>query len=514
MIAPPISTVIGAPPPFGAEPSGQGSEGSPLPALSGVYAGYRIIRTVTSSEHELLVLVERMRDGEDMWLRTLQPGLVPEVVAFYAARYEGELEAAGRLASTGAIAHVRERIVVGGDGHADRPGLVMDIPRGRGLDTILAESLQARPMREVLRWFRRLVGVLEAAHAEGLGHGRLQARDIFVDNNRVFVLGLTAPGAGDLVGISPKQPRATIAELHRQDVHALAYILYHATTGRPPVHGFPYTGQPAAPTSFLENYPESLSHFLLHRLSPDGEDPVTDAAVFRKALESLAMDPEFRRAAAFDPDDDHPMVAVARRERWWRRAMGTVITAGIAASVAGAMAFGVTRVQIQSLERRIAVLSEAVPSTAAGAGVDEAPVRTRADAWECIHRQFGPGGDGQLQAAEAHRCAALVPGLTLEELADELAGILTGFVAAPPAATEASTFLQLFRLGADEVEAHVRHRLQGGMSTEALDAWVAENLDDSSPVLRQLEARGGAVGAWARVRLQPPEQPSSAMLGL
>jgi hypothetical protein len=465
--------------------------------IDGVFDGYRIQRQVMTLEGEAVFEGERVRDGERVWIWTsrasgsaLDPSALRE-------KYEGRVRATRRVGTTGGALGIREIIQIG-----VAPGLVTEAPRGRSLDDLLADSVQPRSIREVLQWFGPLMATMDTAHSDHIVHGALTPRHVYLDNShRPTVLGLTET-----------EDDAADAVAQRADVLALATLLYHATTGRPPKAGFPYTGQPASPREIVETFPDGLARFLVQRLAAADDDPVTDACVFRRSLEALSVDPDFRKAAGIEAsaNDPAPPVVIERDPNKWKRLLVPLAAAGIAAIAMGGITYSVMNVRLDAAERRAAAATAAPPITVVtppvAMGARGGPTR---DAWSCVHAQFGAAGDGALSPEEAGDCVRHSPGVTLADLAAELDRIRVGLsgeaVASDAAASEDKSYRDLFELGADELAMHVRHRLEHQLAMDSLDRWVSRNLTGSvAGIMRTLAARNDAVAIWARGRLGMP----------
>ena len=459
--------------------------------FDGVFDGYRFRRQVTAIPSEAIFLAERVRDGEEVWVWTPKgaDGEAPDF-ALARVRYEAMGRAARKLGTTSGVLGVRDIIQVG-----EAPGLVTDVPRGRPLDEILVETVQPRALREVLRWFGRLLTVFESAHNDVVVHGTLTERCIYIDKSgRPVVLGLMDKDEDDPDG-------------RRADVRSLAVLLYHATSGRPPKAGFPYTGQAASPREFIENYPESLARFLVQRLGAGEGDPVTDAGVFRRALEALSVDPDFRKAASIEGgrNDPAPAVIIERRAHQWRPILVTTIAAAIASVAVGAVVYSVMQVRLESAERRA---EHAIfPVVASAPSEEPLLMGDRLDAWICIHEHFLPGTDGRLSPEEASACVGRAPGLTVDELRAELLRVASGLEGSMSASdaevSEDNSYRKLFLLGADEVAAHVRYRLESQLPTRSLDAWLTRHIDEFGGVVQTLARRDDSVAGWAKARLEP-----------
>lgn len=467
--------------------------------LGRTFEGYKPVEVVATGDDEVLFVGERVRDGGRVWIRTGRRLEDDALRARLSERYEAEKVAARRLASVAQILSVREIIHIDG-----APALVTDIPRGRPLSDIHSESRVATPLKELLPWFRTLLTAMEAAHAEDTAHGALQSRAVYLDKRgRVTICGIAAAD-GD-------------AAMRRTDVTSLARLLYHASTGKPPRRGFPDTGMPRSPDEIVPGYPATLARFLCRRLSDDADDSVQDAGVFRRSIDALSVDPEFRKAAGQgDPAETGGAGVIIERvsaERRWRRLawLSLVATLLVAASVT--VTFLVMEVRVDEARR---TAMEARPLVAGGG--ESVMVRAASDprlaVWECLHSPFLTGdaqgvdaGAAGMTPRHAAECMRLSPTIKRDELRHEAAR-LVALLEAQPISTDLEqaadrSYGRLFDAGPDSVAEYVAYRLQHDMPTTAIDDWIQTHLADPSvATLRTLAGRQDEVAVWARGILQ------------
>lgn len=511
-------------------PSSAGVDASPASVvppnalIGNIFVGYRLCRIVATFAEEIVFLAEHTRDGRMVWIRAARETISHEEELLLEKRYEAELRASRKLSASGVALPVRELMRV-----RERPAMVTDVPRGEPLDALLATSLQPRPLRDVLGWYRKVVLTFEQAHADSVVHGYLSPRHIFVDGERLTLLGLMEPDFDD------QQSRSS-------DIRALASILYYATTGRPPRAGFPYTGHPTPPRELVEGYPDALSRFLMQRLTIEADDPVKNATIFRRSLEALVVDPNFRRSAAPEGDrsGEVPTIIVDRRaDRQLQKVAWGVAIAVIAGCIAIAVTYAVMSVRLRTAETRAlaastvadATLAEAtggvirdasgspeLPDTPAGR-IQSKPLisdasltvaaRSRLDAWRCLHAEI-VAGDGKLEPRETSTCMTGVPTLSASDLLSELdevrVGLLGDRTGSDADASEHGSYARLFGRGADEVEADVRYRIENALPKDRIERFITENIDgEVGGIMRTLAARDGPVAAWARRRLGLPQ---------
>ena len=403
------------------------------------FDGYRLNDIVALGDDEVLYAAERIRDGDRVWIRTPR-STDTATRARFSLRYDAELTASERLKSVDAVLPVRETISVNAG-----PGLVTDVPRGRALHDLFAEQTAPWPLKEVMPWFARLVGAMEAAHLEKAGHGSLQPRAVWLDDaRRVTVCGVATMAPEPLV------------ETCRNDVRALAALLYRATTGRAPVAGVADTGMPPGPETYVPDYPSSLGRFLRRRFASDVDEPVENAGVFRRSLKALEVDPAYCRAVGIEPRPDD--VASERPEaprvpeRTWRLLAWTMFAAAGFVAIAVVSTVLMMNVRIESAyDSGFAAGRDSAPVRKSGAD-DAGPRVPRLDAWACVHRAFLPGGPGAVRGGELADCLRLAPDVSLSTLADEAQAVALAFadVAHAPRGDSGEVYRKLFAEGPDQ----------------------------------------------------------------
>ena len=470
------------------------------------FDGYRITSPVASGDDETLFEGERVRDGDEVWIR------VPRArdSASYArlkARYLAEQVAATELRSTGAVLMAREVIELDG-----APALVTNRPSGQSLNDYFSKVHGPQSIRAVLGWFKRLVGALESAHEIGIAHGNLSGRAIYLDDRqRVTVYGLATMTGARLV------------EARQTDARALSFILYRATTGINPSLGFPHTGQPRSPSVIVEGYPPTLARFLVKRLSEESQDddPVNNAGVFRRSLDAMAVDPEFRRRAGLLRTGTTADLVVETRDALagMRRFVPWVVATTFLCIACVGVTYLAMQSQVEQVQRRSAArgrqtveqVAPAAPAVPTGlVEVSEG----REAAWTCLHRAFGPTDQGAISRVDIAQCLRLVPEATPAEMAREAARLGQALEESvrvlPKDQSVEAGYHRLFVMGADEVEQHLRYRIARRLSTARFEAWVQANRSSQVlGVLATLSARRGRVAAWARSQLTPEGQGQS-----
>ncbi len=454
------------------------------------FEGYKLVDVVASGVEEVLYLAERVRDGGRVWVRTaklVEPDPAHERLR---QRYDAEKTAAVKVASTGgAILPVREVIELDGV-----PAIVTDIPKGRSLNDVFADGSQELRLLETLPWLRRLMTTVEAAHNVGAAHGSLGGRAVYLDEDRVTVCGLAV-----MEGERLKQAMLS-------DVVALSSLMYHATCGNAPRPGFPDTGMPVSPEHYVDGYPASLARFLRRRLAKDqAADPVENAGIFRRSIDALSVDPQFRKAAGVVDEDAHSQqVVIQKRKIDWQGLKWPVALGGLAVGVSVLITFMVMEVRIEE-----AKMSAARPTAPTKLAVAPAAPETnpRLAAWRCVHARFTRLEDGPIAPRGIRECMRLAPHVTIDELRTETALILEGLESTPRpndgGISAAAGYKRMFIQGPDAVAQHVRYRLDRDLPIDELERWLAANpATQNKAVLTTLSAGQGKVAAWSKRALQ------------
>ncbi len=161
-------------------------------------------------------------------------------------RFEREAQAAARVHHPNVLDVVD--VVRAADG---RPCIVTELLEGEELGVLL-ERRKKLPIPEAVEIIRQACFGLAAAHAEGIVHRDLKPSNLFVCTRRegghaVKVLdfgvakvtdGAALTRVGTVVGtpayMAPEQARGLPGVDARADVYAIAAVLYHLVTGRPP----------------------------------------------------------------------------------------------------------------------------------------------------------------------------------------------------------------------------------------------------------------------------------------
>jgi hypothetical protein len=146
-----------------------------------------------------------------------------------------------RAAGVAALANASPAVprVRGSGRDDDRVFLVVEEPRGRRLDDVLAGG-QPLEIERALGITLRVAEVLEAAHNLGVTHGTLTPAVVTVDDadDAVVVSGFEIAIVWEALAPPPRESRLEGVEAsqaaERADVQALGGFLYHLVTGVPP----------------------------------------------------------------------------------------------------------------------------------------------------------------------------------------------------------------------------------------------------------------------------------------
>jgi hypothetical protein len=247
-------------------------------------------------------------------------------------RLVAEAEVAARLSHPGIVTILDV-------GRNDRGGwLVQEFLTGRTLNERLEEG--ALSLRETLRVGMDVARALAHAHANGVVHRDLTARNVFLcEDGQVKLLDLgmaQAFGQRKLEGgtpdyMAPEQARGA-PEDERVDVYSLGVLLYRMIAGESPVPAEGIAEGRPAPRLDIPELP-GLGELIGHMLAPDPMDRPRDAAVVLAELDALALTLP-RTGTGTRPG------AVRVRKRWPRWAIAAaalvvpLITAGAGALAA------------------------------------------------------------------------------------------------------------------------------------------------------------------------------------
>ena len=277
------------------------------------------------------VVIHRARHvvtGRPVALQVLRP-LIDPTMGGSLRTLRRELAALNRLRH----AHVAEILETGelGDG---RPFLVVEWVAGRSLQTLLDARVRL-PVDEALPIADEIGAALSAAHALGVVHGELTARNV----------GLVARGEHHAVklvnfGMAPRSANG-LPQTRAGDLFALGALVYQMVTGRRP------PANPPPPSVYAE-LPHAFDEVVLRCLRADPATRWATVDDFLTALRAAAsgtelvaelyvtayLDPAIEQIDAAALDDADRALFLA--QRWLERQKVALVLPGAGAVVATA----------------------------------------------------------------------------------------------------------------------------------------------------------------------------------
>jgi serine/threonine-protein kinase len=213
---------------------------------------YRILRKIGEGGMGAVYLAEHSLIGRRAAIKSLLPSL--SVQREIVDRFFNEARATTSIPDPGIVQ------VFDFGFHTDGTAfIVMEFLEGEPLDARI-RRFHRLPVSDALRLTRQAAGSLAAAHARGIVHRDLKPENIFLvrdpeaqggERPKILDFGIaklggdnpnqmkTRTGAmmGTPVYMSPEQCRGAGLVDHRSDIYALACVLFHMLTGRPPFDG-------------------------------------------------------------------------------------------------------------------------------------------------------------------------------------------------------------------------------------------------------------------------------------
>lgn len=226
-----------------------------------------------------------------------------------------------------------------------RPFLVVEWVAGRSLQTLLDERGKL-PLDEALPIADEIAGALAAAHALGVVHGELHARNVgLVARGEHQTVKLVNFGMSRLSGmkLAPEQSRGdgkTLAD-RRADVFALGALLYQMVTGvQPGAEPPPPSAGATVPFAFDEVVLRALRRDPARRW--DGVEPMMTALrtaasgteLVAELYVSAFLDPTVERVDAAALEDAERALALA--QHWLEEQQLALVLGGAGAVVATA----------------------------------------------------------------------------------------------------------------------------------------------------------------------------------
>ncbi|MEM9073169.1 MAG: protein kinase, partial [Myxococcota bacterium] len=201
---------------------------------------------------------------------------------------------------------VREARVLGGsseeglvqvydvDVRPPTPYLVTEPLRGQTLDRTLVIS-SALPFETAYRWITTLAEALCAAHRLGFVHAAVRPSAIFVDGDRVKLLGFgSARATGSRSSGEAEAPADVVPYVApellesgtidpRIDVYALGAVAYRLLAGQPPELG----GKREPPSHYTPALPAGVDVFIARALASDPQKRIQSMTQFLAGWEQL-----------------------------------------------------------------------------------------------------------------------------------------------------------------------------------------------------------------------------------
>jgi len=222
-------------------------------------------------------------------------------------------------------------------------------------------SLRSRLAREgplsipdALRVLQDVTRALQYAHEHGVVHRDIKPDNVMMSGGAAVVtdfgiakavsaaqapgttadLTLTGSGIGTVAYMAPEQAVGDPASDHRADIYSLGCLAYEVLTGKPPFHDMPLhqvaaahmSTVPALVTEVRADVPESLGQLVAQCLAKD------PAARPQTAAEALAVLEGSATVTA-------PVISPLRKPRRLVRPRTALLTAGMAAALAGSVFF-------------------------------------------------------------------------------------------------------------------------------------------------------------------------------
>lgn len=276
-----------------------------LPRSGDVVLGrYRVEEPLASGGMGLVVRATHLELNQSVALKFITPSSLDPAVA--AERFLREARATFRLRSEFTV-----RVLDAGTLPNGSPVMVMELLEGKDLKGLIAERGQL-PAAEAVQYAVQVCDALGEAHALGVVHRDLKARNIFITKRvdgspcaKVLDFGiskiadeghgpLTAPDValGSPRYMAPEQWQSAATVDARADIYALGAVLYEMLTGKIPLAGIPLeelikriaAGAIPSPRELRPDLSEPLSRAVLKALRPHPDERFPTAGHFAAAL--------------------------------------------------------------------------------------------------------------------------------------------------------------------------------------------------------------------------------------
>jgi len=279
-----------------------------------VVAGkYRIERELGSGGMGVVVCATHLQLNQHVALKFLvDSGLEAHVAA---ERFLREARATFRLRSEHTV-----RVMDVGTLPAGQPFIVMELLEGKDFKQLVADR-GPLPPQEAALYMLQVLAALQEAHALGIVHRDLKARNLFLTTRvdgtpcvKVLDFGisklgeeeapLTLPdvGLGSPRYMAPEQWTSAATVDARADIYAAGAVLYELVTGQIPLQGLPLAevikrsraGAIPSPKEIRPELPEAMCRAVLKALRPRPEERFPTAMHFAQALREAMPDAENR----------------------------------------------------------------------------------------------------------------------------------------------------------------------------------------------------------------------------
>jgi len=284
------------------------------PRVGDVVAGkYRIERPLGSGGMGVVVCATHLQLNQPVALKFLVDGALDAHVA--AERFLREARATFRLRSE----HTVRAMDVGTLSNG-QPFIVMELLEGMDFKQLVAERGPLPPQEGVL-YLLQVCSALQEAHAVGIIHRDLKARNLFLTRRvdgtpcvKVLDFGisklgedeapLTLPdmGMGSPRYMAPEQWSSAATVDARADIYAAGAVLYELLTGQLPLQGMALAevikrlraGAIPSPKDIRPEVPDALCRAVMKALRPHPEERYPTAMHFAQALREAMPEAETR----------------------------------------------------------------------------------------------------------------------------------------------------------------------------------------------------------------------------
>jgi hypothetical protein len=231
------------------------------------------------------------REGRHVAIRTFRlDAMEPQAAATFEARLRAQTAAAAALQHPNIVA------VYDCDRQGQTASQAMEFVEGENLAQHLAR-VGSLPALQALALVAQLLSALEAAHARGLAHGRIEPAHLLVSRaGRLKVLGFGVP--------QPVEP--TVAD----DLYRSAVVAYQMFTGESPSQRPGQDGGRLAPHQLRPDLPVALDGVFERALSDDPQARYGSAGELSAALRGAFEAPLWQRPAK----EDRPVPAAEPRK--------------------------------------------------------------------------------------------------------------------------------------------------------------------------------------------------------